>query len=258
MLLLFYMCNDYSIYVCMSWTCTLSTSPSLGDLHSFCMTGRAVVCLDGAFGTALADNWRQYLSCTIEFGEKICPYCTIKYVCDSYLHHMTWVLAANRLGSSSGLHRTDICSHGAYWIHSWVCLELINLTMSWSASTTGSTLFGPLPIHVGQALRIPRHFWAFICPICIKLRWYFLHSFFGQGSGSQIYFKSDFSRTGKLVWCRVAGLEKKNKNLILSGHWLSVNLPHVPWEPVRSWPTNKMIVCVSCVLCCGHYAVSNI
>lgn len=137
----------------MSWTCTLSTSPSLGDLHSFCMTGRAVVCLDGAFGTALADNGRQYSSCTIEFGEKICPYCTIKYVCDSYLHHMTRILAANQLGSSSGLHRTDVCSHKAYWIHSRVCPELINLTMSWSASTTGSTMFGPLLIHIGQALK---------------------------------------------------------------------------------------------------------
>lgn len=59
------------------WACTLSTSPCVGDLHSFCRTGRAVVRLDGAFGTALADNWRQYWSCTIEFKETICPYCTI-------------------------------------------------------------------------------------------------------------------------------------------------------------------------------------
>lgn len=122
---------------CLSWACTLSTSPSIGDLHSFCRTGRAVVCLDGAFGTALADNWRQHSSCTIEFGEKICPYCTSKYVCDSYLHHMTQVLAANRLSSSSGLHRTDACSRGARWKHLQACLKLMDLTMSWSASTTG-------------------------------------------------------------------------------------------------------------------------
>lgn len=33
-------------------------------------------------------------------------------MCDSYLHHMTRVLADNGLSSSDGLHHSDIC---LYW-----------------------------------------------------------------------------------------------------------------------------------------------
>lgn len=95
--------------VCVFSVCTLSSSASIADLHSFCRTGRAVECLDGAFGTALAANWRQYSSCTIEFKEKICPYCTIKYMC--FICTIWMGLAASWLCRSSVLHhtKTSIC-----------------------------------------------------------------------------------------------------------------------------------------------------
>lgn len=40
---------------------TLSTSPCVGDLHSFCRTGRAVVRLRGAFGTSLGRELKAVL-----------------------------------------------------------------------------------------------------------------------------------------------------------------------------------------------------
>lgn len=89
-------------------------------------------------------------------------------------------------------------------------------------------MFGPVLVHIGQALKDTLTFLGPYLTDRYQIYLMFFLHFFGQGSGSEIYFKLDFSRTGKLLWCGVAGSEKKNKNLILSGHWLSVKPPHVP------------------------------
>lgn len=158
----------------MSWTCTLSASPSLGDLHSFCMTGRAGVCVGGAFGTALADNWRQDSSCTIEFGEKICPYCTVS-PCVIHICTMWGGLSSQWSRGSGGFTAPTVGSHGADWRHSPLRPELIPLTMSWSASTTGLTLFSPHLIHASQAFKEASTFSGLYLPNLHQIKMIFLH-----------------------------------------------------------------------------------